>query len=184
MRPMRKWLWAGQGKRQGDEPMWILPGSDELLPGTKSLDQMSKDFAALMPREFAGSVNLMAHPAAGVAAFSALGFGMASHALGVWMGAAAGAADVSRRMYLPLLYEATAEDFRDKTKTPVKRARAAAEQLIADAQASALGGAGDVPAKPAGVPVSGIGTNAPARVEKAPQARASEAVGAPESPKA
>jgi NADH-quinone oxidoreductase subunit E len=122
--------------------MWKLPGSNELLPGTKTLDQMSKDFAALMPKEFTGSVNLMTNPAAGVVAFSALGFGMASQALGMWMGAAAGAAEVSRRLYLPLMDELTAEDFRDKTNTPVRRARAAAETLIADAQGVARDTAG------------------------------------------
>ena len=115
--------------------MSIFPGPDELLPGTKALEQMSKDFAALMPRDFAGSVNLMAHPAAGVAAFSALGFGIASHALGVWVGTAAGAAEVSRRLFMPVLDEVTADDFRDKRRTPAKRARAATEALIADARA-------------------------------------------------
>jgi NADH-quinone oxidoreductase subunit E len=131
--------------------MWIFPGSDELLPGKKTLDQMSKDFAAFMPKEFTGSVDLMINPAAGVAAFSALGFGMASQALGVWMGAAAGAVEVSRRLYMPFLDEPTAEDFRDKTRTPVTRAREAAETLIADVRALAHG-AGDAAAMPADAP--------------------------------
>ena len=159
--------------------MWILPGSDKLLPGTKTLDQMNKDFAALMPKEFTGSVNLMVNPAAGVAAFSALGFGMASQALGVWIGAAAGAAEVSRRMYLPFLDETTAEDFRDKTDTPVKRARAAAETLIADAQAVARD-ATEVFAKLADSTLGDI----EASVRDAPQAELPAAIEATEMPAA
>jgi NADH-quinone oxidoreductase subunit E len=50
------------------------------------------------PDPFAGMANLMAHPVAGMAAASAIGFGMASHAFGLWMGAMAGATEVSRRM--------------------------------------------------------------------------------------
>ncbi|MBL0933612.1 MAG: NADH-ubiquinone dehydrogenase [Rhizobiaceae bacterium] len=60
------------------------------------------DFAKLsqtaMPDQFAGMANLMAHPVAGMAAASAIGFGMASHAFGLWMGAMAGATEASRRM--------------------------------------------------------------------------------------
>lgn len=62
----------------------------------------SEDFAKLgqsaAPDRFAGMANLMAHPVAGMAAASAIGFGMASHAFGLWMGAMAGATEVSRRM--------------------------------------------------------------------------------------
>ncbi|MET0443352.1 MAG: NADH-ubiquinone dehydrogenase [Pseudorhodoplanes sp.] len=130
--------------------MSIFPGPDELLPGTKALEQMSKDFAALMPKEFAGSVNLMAHPAAGVAAFSALGFGMASHALGVWIGTAAGTAEASRRWFMPFLEEVTADDFRDTRRTPAKRARAVTETLIADAR-SVAAEVTDAAAKPVDV---------------------------------
>ena len=53
---------------------------------------------AAMPQELAGAVNLMAHPMAGAAAASALGFGFASHAFGLWLGAVAGAAEASRVM--------------------------------------------------------------------------------------
>jgi NADH-quinone oxidoreductase subunit E len=155
--------------------MWILPGSDELLPGTKTLDKMSKDFSALMPKEFTGSVKLMANPAAGVVAFSALGFGMASQALGLWMGAAAGAAEVSRRMYLPFLDEPTAEDFRDETRTPVKRARAAAKTLISEAKDIARG-AGDALTK-ADKPSGDVGADASAA--QAPAAERIEVVEAP-----
>ncbi|MET0169557.1 MAG: hypothetical protein ABW191_04165 [Aliihoeflea sp.] len=51
-----------------------------------------------MQEQFAGMANLMAHPLAGMAAASALGFGMASHAFGMWMGAIVGAAEASQRL--------------------------------------------------------------------------------------
>jgi NADH-quinone oxidoreductase subunit E len=51
-----------------------------------------------MPDQFVGMANLMAHPVAGMAAASAIGFGMASQAFGFWMGAMAGATEASRRL--------------------------------------------------------------------------------------
>ncbi|MGQ2907156.1 MAG: NADH-ubiquinone dehydrogenase [Aliihoeflea sp.] len=61
-------------------------------------DDFAKLSKASMPDQFAGMANLMAHPVAGMAAASAIGFGMASHAFGLWMGAMAGATEASRRM--------------------------------------------------------------------------------------
>lgn len=61
-------------------------------------DDFAKRSQAAMPDQFAGMANLMAHPVAGMAAASAIGFGMASHAFGLWMGAMAGATEASRRM--------------------------------------------------------------------------------------
>ncbi|MET0576414.1 MAG: NADH-ubiquinone dehydrogenase [Mesorhizobium sp.] len=117
--------------------MSIFPTPEQLLPDLKKLEAMNKEISALMPKEFTGAVNLMVHPVAGVAAVSALGLGVASQVFGVWMGAVAGAVELSQRMFQPLLDEATAEDFRDRTKTPAKRARDAADTLIADARAVA-----------------------------------------------
>ena len=147
--------------------MSIFPEPYGSLPGTKMLEEMNRDFAAMMPREFADSFNLVAHPATGAAAFSAMGLGMASHALGVWMGAAAGAAEVSKRMILPFLSQPTADDFRDRGKTPAKRARAAAQTLITDAQAHARGAA-DALAKPVETPPVDAGTHARADEARAP----------------
>lgn len=65
------------------------------------LEQMNRDLAAMLPKEFAGTANLLVHPAAGVAAASALGFGVVSHAVGVWMGAVAGASEAAQRMFSP-----------------------------------------------------------------------------------
>jgi NADH-quinone oxidoreductase subunit E len=147
--------------------MSIFPEPYGSLPGTKMLEEMNRDFARMMPREFADSFDLVAHPAKGAAAFSAMGLGMASHALGVWMGAAAGAAEVSKRMILPFLSGPTADDFRDKGKTPAKRASAAAQTLITDAQAHARGAA-DVLAKPVETPSVDAGTRARADEARAP----------------
>lgn len=50
-----------------------------------------------LPQEMASAANLMAHPMAGVAAMGALGFGLASHAVGLWMGSVAALAEAARR---------------------------------------------------------------------------------------
>jgi NADH-quinone oxidoreductase subunit E len=70
-----------------------------LIPDVKQLERMNRDIYALLPREMASAVNMMAHPAAGLAAASALGFGLAGHVIGVWMGTVAGAAEVSQRLF-------------------------------------------------------------------------------------
>ena len=111
--------------------MFSIP--DELMPNGKTLDEMMKETKALMPAEFAGTVNLMAHPLAGVAAMSALGLGFASHAAGVWFGALSGATAASQRMFASAFEAAGADDFRDTARTPEKRAKAAASLLIASA---------------------------------------------------
>ena len=55
-------------------------------------------YDAAMPQEIAGAVNLMAHPFAGAAAMGALGVGLAGQAMGMWLGAMAGAAEASQRL--------------------------------------------------------------------------------------
>ena len=83
--------------------------------------------------ELAGTVNLMAHPLAGMAALSAIGFGFASQTLGAWMGAMAGAAQASQRLLEADLAEAGRAD---ATKA-ADRARAATDTLMADARETA-----------------------------------------------
>lgn len=51
-----------------------------------------------LPPEMASAVNLFAHPMAGMAAMGAIGFGLAGHAMGLWLGAVAGAAEATRKM--------------------------------------------------------------------------------------
>lgn len=83
--------------------------------------------------ELAGTVNLMAHPLAGMAALSAIGFGFASQALGAWMGAMAGAAQASQR----LLDADLADAGRPDSSQASVRARVATDTLMADARETA-----------------------------------------------
>lgn len=46
---------------------------------------------------FAGTINLMVHPMASIAAMSAIGLGFASQAFGMWAGALAASAEMQRR---------------------------------------------------------------------------------------
>lgn len=63
-------------------------------------------YDAAMPQEIAGAINLMAHPFAGAAAMGALGVGLAGQAMGMWLGAMAGAAEASQRLMQGLSDEA------------------------------------------------------------------------------
>jgi NADH-quinone oxidoreductase subunit E len=120
--------------------MFSIP--DGLLPSETMLDDAMKQMGVPMPAEMAGAVNLMAHPLASAAAMSALGIGLASQAMGVWLGSMAGAATASRRLFLPMFEEAAADahEFRDTARTPQARAKMAASTLIAEA--------GTLPGKP------------------------------------
>ncbi|PSJ64455.1 NADH-ubiquinone dehydrogenase [Kumtagia ephedrae] len=113
--------------------MFSIP--DGLLPSETMLDDAMKQMGVPMPAEMAGAVNLMAHPLAGAAAMSALGVGLASQAMGAWLGSMAGAATASRRLFLPMFEEAAADahEFRDTARTPQARAKMAASTLIAEA---------------------------------------------------
>ena len=62
-----------------------------------------KEPFAFHPSEMARATNLMAHPAAGVMALTAIGFGMTGQALGIWAGTMSVAADASRRFWQPLI---------------------------------------------------------------------------------
>ncbi|MEQ1953105.1 hypothetical protein [Mesorhizobium sp. CN2-181] len=115
--------------------MFSIP--DELMPSGAMLDEMMKETKALMPAEFAGTINLMAHPLAGVAAMSALGIGFASQAAGAWFGVLSGATVTSQRMFSFAFDEyVSADEFRDAARTPQKRAKAAASSLIAEVGAA------------------------------------------------
>lgn len=95
---------------------------------------MNEDLAFTLRDDVAGAVNLMVHPVASAAACSALGFGMASHAMGLWMGAVAGAAQATQRFFVSLDDEAT-EDvaaFVPREKSATTQARAATKTLMAD----------------------------------------------------
>jgi NADH-quinone oxidoreductase subunit E len=107
------------------------------MPEAERWEKMNEQFAAMLPKELAGAVNMMAHPAAGAVAFSAVGFGMASHAIGVWMGAMAGVAQASQRMMVTLADEEADEvdAFAVRSISPTAVARVAAKTLMADVRA-------------------------------------------------
>ena len=67
-----------------------------------TIEDLTRNYQAAMPRDIAGTVNLMAHPLAGMAAAGALGLGLAGHAFGMWMGAVAGATEASQKLFAGL----------------------------------------------------------------------------------
>lgn len=113
--------------------------SENLTPDTKHRKDMNEELAFTLRNDLAGAVNLMAHPLAGAVACSALGLGMASHAMGIWMGAVAGAAQASQRLFVSLDDEATedAEAFVSKEKSASTQVRAATKTLMADVRSVA-----------------------------------------------
>lgn len=62
---------------------------------------MSDDQGSPLPKDLQGTANLLAHPMAGAAALSAIGLGIASQSIGMWMGFMAGAAETAQRMLTP-----------------------------------------------------------------------------------
>ena len=112
---------------------------ENIIPDEPPREKMNEQMAVIMPKDFAGAVNLMAHPLAGAAAFSALGFGLASQAFGFWAGAISGAAEASQRLFTPILDDIAprVNDFAEKPKSPAVRAKAATKALIAGARIAA-----------------------------------------------
>jgi NADH-quinone oxidoreductase subunit E len=132
-----------------------------MMPDVKQIEAMNREFAAFLP--FGGTpaaVNLMTHPAGGFAAAAALSMGVASQALGVWMGAVAGSMEAARQFYG---MKATGTDIfgfdanwgatwdegdcdvdaaRPEPKSPVSRAKSAAKTLMADLESASAHFAG------------------------------------------
>ena len=67
--------------------MSTFPVPDYVAESAARLDKMSKEFGETLPMEMAAAINLMSHPATGVAAMTALGFGLAGQFFGLWAGA-------------------------------------------------------------------------------------------------
>jgi NADH-quinone oxidoreductase subunit E len=101
------------------------------MPDLDQLEKMNQDLTKMMPKEMASAVNLLAHPVAGAAAMSALGIGLANHAVGMWMGAFTGAMEASQRMFQPFLDDLEAQS---EAAANASKARKATETLIAEAQ--------------------------------------------------
>ena len=112
----------------------MAPYSNPLMPNLDQLEKMNQDLTRMMPKEMASAVNLLAHPVAGAAAMSALGFGLANHAFGVWLGAWSGAVETSQRIFQPIIDDFKQRAERYSETTPATKARAATKTLIAEAQ--------------------------------------------------
>lgn len=113
--------------------MSTFPFPNNAVPEMERLEQMNRDFVAMLPKEFAGSANLMVHPAAGIAAASAMGFGLASQAFGVWIGAMSGATEAAQRLFSPDFGDFSGEaPTAPVAQTASKRAEATTASLIAE----------------------------------------------------
>jgi NADH-quinone oxidoreductase subunit E len=86
-------------QRQEDRPTSMF--SNPWTAVSEEWQGMAQDFAEPFRRDVAGTIGLLANPAAGLAAASALGLGLASHAFGFWLGAVAGTAQASQRLFAP-----------------------------------------------------------------------------------
>ncbi len=124
--------------------MSMLSIPETMMPDMKQIEAMNREFAAFLP--FPGAANLMAHPAGGAAAMSALGFGMASHAFGLWMGSVASSLEAAQRLSGVVVPGADLFGFgaswndadcdvdaaTPHPKSPVSRAKSAARTVMAD----------------------------------------------------
>lgn len=119
--------------------MSTFPIPEVAVSEMERLEQMNRDFTAMLPKELAGTANLFVHPAAGVAAVSALGFGLASHAFGVWMGAVAGASEAAQRLLSADFGDfAGASEVKPLQRSASKKAEVTAASLIAEVKTLAL----------------------------------------------
>lgn len=118
--------------------MFSLP--DELMRDVKKFEAMTEEMtAAMLPAGLASAANLLAHPLAGMAAASAVGVGLASHGLGLWLGAVSALAEAQQRLFAPLHdgFGVGAGSSRAK-RSPASKAKSTARVLIEDAQSTAL----------------------------------------------
>lgn len=100
---------------------------DRLHTDLRSFEAMQNDASEMIPGEMVSAVNLLVHPAAGIAAASALGLGLASQAFGFWLGALTGAGEVSQKL-LQAFGDASGQDAK-KTDTEETKPSATAPAL-------------------------------------------------------
>jgi NADH-quinone oxidoreductase subunit E len=103
------------------------------------VQQTAKRPTASVSEEFVDTVALMAQPAAGVAALSALGLGIASHAFGLWLGLLTAGAEASGRLFLSALEggEGGLSNADSARRTAATRAKTTAKILMFEAQLAA-----------------------------------------------
>jgi NADH-quinone oxidoreductase subunit E len=122
--------------------------------------------ATKLPQELAGLVNLTVHPVAAVAAVSALGLGLASQGLGLWLGTMTAAAETLGRLASsaaePEAKSTASQRAEATTRTLIAKARRVARE-VAEASAetpqpkpaqAALEPTPVLPSKPAGAPIA------------------------------
>jgi NADH-quinone oxidoreductase subunit E len=73
-------------------------GRSDRGEGTTEFERMTGETAFDMPAEMAAAMRLMASPATGLMAMSALGFGIAAQSFGLWAGTMTGAVQLSQRL--------------------------------------------------------------------------------------
>ena len=108
------------------------------LPEADEVEKLKQQVKTMMPKEFGDAARLMAQPIAGAAALSALGFGVATQAFGLWLTAVSSAMRVGHEI-------AHAGRPGDPSKAgpagpsgaASARARETADAVIADAKAAA-----------------------------------------------
>lgn len=124
-----------------------------------------------LPREFEAAFGMMANPASGMLAMSAFGFGLASHALGVWAGALAGSAQASQRLFLPLEPRPAAAPA-DAPAATASRAQTASAEPIAFARKPRPALKAVPPVQPAPAPVAAETVTPVSQPEPMPKASA------------
>jgi NADH-quinone oxidoreductase subunit E len=95
------------------------------------------DNTAKLPEQLASFVNLTVHPVAAVAAVSALGLGLASQSLGLWLGTVSAAVETMGKLTSGVASEAkssAAQRAEATTRTLIARAKRVARE-VADASA-------------------------------------------------
>lgn len=117
--------------------MFSMP--ERLQSDVKSLETMRSEMSETLTREMSSAVKLLAQPVAGAAAMSALGTGLAFHALGVWMGAMTGAAQAAQRLYSPIYDELPGDpaSFAGKPRSPATKATSTTKRMIDEARSAA-----------------------------------------------
>jgi NADH-quinone oxidoreductase subunit E len=137
--PIKEHQGRTNGKNGEGAQLMSTPSIPEHAGPDADREKMNEYMAVIMPKDFADAVNLMAHPLAGATAFSALGFGLASHAFGLWVGAVSGVTEASQRLWMPVLEDLApnVDDFVEKPKSPTVRAKAVTQVLIDEARSVA-----------------------------------------------
>jgi NADH-quinone oxidoreductase subunit E len=142
-----------------------LPGGR--FPDADEVERLKKQMMALMPRDMTDATSLMAQPVVGAVALSALGFGMATQAFGLWLGAVAGAVEASQRvMNFDLPAGGTVADDASMPAVPkpvAVRTQSAVDTLIAEAKVAAEETARATPAAAKSTPAPKVAK--PARVK-------------------